>query len=341
MGARCGGDRRVDRRVFGAVGFHPAGRQAVRPQLHPLAGGGSSASGSRPPADVEMEPGGGGTGSGHATSRPEAETETSEVTNSRAPAAPDRPTRAMVEAHEVSHLPFRSWCTACVRPRAKAQQHRHAPHQDETLATVYVDYGFFRTPGETPLQSVAGKELPALIAYDRWKQAIFSHPVVQKGIYLKTDKDKVDDYLVKLLCKDLDFLGCKKVHMKRGQEPGIKAVVSATKVMWSGELIPEHAPKYEKPGNGEVQRAVQTIHGLARTLKEHVESYARTKIDPKSSLLAWIIEHAGKPHLLYHRGSDVKTAYERIKGKSWTIALPCVGESVEYRKHTKHKLEAR
>ena len=29
--------------------------------------------------------------------------------------APVKPTKAMVEDHEVSHLPFRNWCQACVR----------------------------------------------------------------------------------------------------------------------------------------------------------------------------------------------------------------------------------
>ena len=33
--------------------------------------------------------------------------------------APVKPTKAMVEDHEVSHLPFRNWCQACVRGRGK------------------------------------------------------------------------------------------------------------------------------------------------------------------------------------------------------------------------------
>ena len=47
----------------------------------------------------------------------------------------------------------------------------------------------------------------------------------------------------------------------------------------------------ERLANGEVERAVQTGHGLARALKEHIEQYSKIKTDPKSPLLALIIEH--------------------------------------------------
>ena len=38
-------------------------------------------------------------------------------------ARPDRPTPEMVAAHEVSQLPYRSWCRACVAGRGRAFQH--------------------------------------------------------------------------------------------------------------------------------------------------------------------------------------------------------------------------
>ena len=74
----------------------------------------------------------------------------------------------------------------------------------------------------------------------------------------------------------------------------------ATKQLWGGELILENAPRGDpavKASNGEVERAVQTSHGLTRTLKEHVEQYARITIDPHSPLLAWAIEYSWVLHL--------------------------------------------
>ena len=94
------------------------------------------------------------------------------------------------------------------------------------------------------------------------------------------------------LPQDLDRLADKKGNVKSDQESSIAAVVRKLKETWAGEIIIEKAPKGEKASNGEAERAVQSIHGLARTLKEHVEIHARIKLDPKSPVIAWLIEHA-------------------------------------------------
>ena len=35
------------------------------------------------------------------------------------------------------------------------------------------------------------------------------------------------------------------------------------------------------------------------------------------------------------------TPYQRVKGKEWNVALPAFGESVEFKRRTRHKLEMR
>jgi hypothetical protein len=83
------------------------------------------------------------------------------------------------------------------------------------------------------------------------------------------------------------------------------------------------------------------VHGIARTLKEHVEQYTRCVLDPKCPILAWLIEYAGVLHYLFHRGEDRMAPYRRVKGKEWTIALPAFGESIDFEKNTRRKLESR
>ena len=46
-------------------------------------------------------------------------------------------------------------------------------------------------------------------------------------------------------------------------------------------------------------------------------------------------------HYILHKGKDGMTPYQRVKGKEWRMTLPAFGESVDYRKRTRHKLEAR
>ena len=52
--------------------------------------------------------------------------------------APVRPTRKELEEHSVSHFPFRSWCEACIRGKAKANPHKRVDHSDE--AAIYSHY---------------------------------------------------------------------------------------------------------------------------------------------------------------------------------------------------------
>jgi hypothetical protein len=75
--------------------------------------------------------------------------EAEEGAGSSAMKAPMQPTKKMIGDHEVSHLPFRNWCAACVRGRGKSMQHRSLDEQ-ETVSTFSIDYGFFGSPGETP-----------------------------------------------------------------------------------------------------------------------------------------------------------------------------------------------
>ena len=85
------------------------------------------------------------------------------------------------------------------------------------------------------------------------------------------------------------------------------------------------------------------MHGLARTIKEMVETRAGLSLPQKHPVLAWLIEHAGTLLTFFGRGDpqDGRTPYHCLKGKPWRIPLPAFGEKVEYRRRTRHKLETR
>ena len=66
-----------------------------------------------------------------------------EKTERLAQIAPIQPPRAMIDAHEVSHLPYRDWCSACVRGRGKSQPHNGIKdHSSEQVPVISLDYGF-------------------------------------------------------------------------------------------------------------------------------------------------------------------------------------------------------
>ena len=88
---------------------------------------------------------------------------------------PARPTPEMVKAHEVCHVPFRSWCSHCVRGHGKSFSHKAVDHSqdDEGRPVVSLDYGFFGSPGELPADAVGGQKMPVLVVRDRFTKAFF------------------------------------------------------------------------------------------------------------------------------------------------------------------------
>ena len=158
--------------------------------------------------------------------------DSAEGTASRALPAPPKPTRQMIEDHEVSHLPFRSWCTSCVRGRAKSMPHFKVEKGDEVYSTYSADYGFPSMPGTAVAMAVAGKDLPVQVGFDRKAKCPFAHPVPHKGLRDSTGVENL--YGVKCLVGDLNKLGYKKVNVKPDQESAILLVVQKAKEMWPG-----------------------------------------------------------------------------------------------------------
>ena len=113
--------------------------------LAPLEAGGAAASGAAPAA---AEPAAGPPAPEEAPGGEWAAEERAEDAVVPRPApSPCAPSRAEREAHETTHLPYRSWCPVCVQGRADNPPHRRLPPPAEgerRLPEVHIDYAFLR-----------------------------------------------------------------------------------------------------------------------------------------------------------------------------------------------------
>ena len=268
---------------------------------------------------------------------PEEELEDEQTRLGAALAQPVLPSAAEIAAHEVSHIPYRAWCTSCVRGRAKSQPHRTShTHQDDKHPVVSIDYAFFSSPQtEGGDAATTGSEVPVLIVFDRRTKCVFAH--------LLKSKAADDTHAADVLLQDLQKLGYSTVILKSDQEPSIKALMLAVKRRFVGTLILEWSPVGQSKSNGEVERAVQSVHGMTRTLKEFTELKIKKMIGGKSPILAWMVQHASFLMNTFGSGgvADGLTPYSRWRGRAWKIQLPAFGENVEYMKRTKTKLDSR
>ena len=111
----------------------------------------------------------------------------------------------------------------------------------------------------------------------------------------------------------------------------------------TARLCLKHLPWARARATERSERAVQSVHGLARTLKDFLEQQSGTTLESRSPLLAWLVEHFSNFLPLFHKSEPhyVHTACMRLKGKPWRVEMPGFGECVDYRKHTRHNLETR
>ena len=62
---------------------------------------------------------------------------------------PKGPSDAERQAHEIHHMPYRSWCEYCVRGRGEESPHLSRCEQaDDGIPVVQMDYAFLRNTGD-------------------------------------------------------------------------------------------------------------------------------------------------------------------------------------------------
>jgi len=70
---------------------------------------------------------------------------------------PKLPSKEEVNAHEMTHLPFRNWCRHCVKGRGVETPHRKSERDERGIPEVHVDYAF-------PTSTVGTEGLIVLVA---------------------------------------------------------------------------------------------------------------------------------------------------------------------------------
>ena len=86
---------------------------------------------------------------------------------------PRVPTQADVDEHNMTHLPYRSWCTHCVRGRGEAHPHHKSGNEERDVPELHLDYCFMGKVDEEgpahPRRKGAGHENDVQYACGRQK----------------------------------------------------------------------------------------------------------------------------------------------------------------------------
>ena len=98
------------------------------------------------------------------------------------------------------------------------------------------------------------------------------------------------------------------------------------------ETIPEHSPAYASQSNGVVERGIQSVEGIIRSIRSALEERISEKLDIEDAIWPWLIEYSGYLVNRMEVGKDGKTEYERNKGKRAKVVGVEFGETVLWKR---------
>ena len=105
--------------------------------------------------------------------------------------------------------------------------------------------------------------MPIVVMKDRKTRISRARLVPQKGNHR---------YSIKIVSGAIESLGDSKVILKSDQEPAVMSLKDAVKSEARVDVVLEESPEYESKSNGEIERAIQTVQGQIRTMKDRLEA---------------------------------------------------------------------
>ena len=230
---------------------------------------------------------------------------------------PTQPTAQERAEHELTHLPYRSWCPTCVANKGRADNH---PRQSSKLPVVQFDFCYFKTAGE---QSTT----PILTGID-----------VETGMTMATVVgDKQGDFQYHVRCIQAFLMECGRVQavlnttiLQSDQEDHLIALLKTVAAKMGGNITVRQAPTYTSQAQGSVERFHRTLMGQFRTLKAQLQhNYDRT-ITSKHPIVPWLVRHTAYLLNRYAVHADGNTSYFRRWHKDHRHPLCEFGETVQY-----------
>ena len=217
-------------------------------------------------------------------------------------ANPKLPSAEEVAEHELTHLPYRSWCSHCVK--GKTLDHRRSDRK-RVLPEVHLDYCFMG----------AGRDenTKVIIVAKHWdSKSVLASVVPEKGASNDSAARRICAFLRELSLEHTDLV------LRGDQKPAIVDLLNeVSRKRAPAKSFLEQSPVGESQSNGMIERECLTVEGQISVLKDaFFETRIRNKITADHPVLSWLVEFAAVLVNKYEVGHDGKTS-------SWE-AVPAV-----------------
>ena len=183
-----------------------------------------------------------------------------------------------------------------------------------------IDYCFLRSGVPTdPLVAV-------LVGYLKERGAVFATACREKG---RNDQAAIS--ALHTWCMQTGLSGT--LRLRSDLEPSIRAVASELAARRTPAItLVETSPECSSGSTGGVERAIQSVAGLVRTLRTAVEQRWGRRVVALSPVFPWLINHASfLIERFQKRGRDGCTAYEAVHERPYLTPLFPFGAQVMMR----------
>ena len=231
---------------------------------------------------------------------------------------PKQPTAQERELHNLTHLPYKTWCETCLRSKARPDRHTTTKDKDRSTPIIQVDYTYAKAANHddqllllTAVDTATGLALAAVVPY-------------------KGGKDR---YAIMELRRFIYECGRTTGILVSDQEPAVQELLRSVLAQVGG-LSMRLSPTYSPQSKGSVERFHSTLFAQLRTLRRHILDNYGYDLPPGHPLTHWLVKHSAwlLNHFALH--ADDKTSYERRWGKTYRNNLCEFGETILYKPST-------
>ena len=229
-----------------------------------------------------------------------------------------KPGKVEVQHHEITHLPFRQWCDACVAGRGVARPHRRSDpvDADESLVSrVVFDWAFMK-------DREGGQLINVLIGID--------HRTSCKVSMVTDNRLGNNEETILSVLNCLKLLGHHgQVEIRTDGEPALVELMRKVAERRSAPTFLRRTPPYDSQSNGRVERTVRSLEEITRVLKIDLEKRINERISVESVIFQWLLRHGTMLLNIRQPGADGRTSYERMYGRPYRGELLRFGSPVQ------------
>ena len=175
---------------------------------------------------------------------------------------PHEPSEFEKQKHNLTHIPFKPWCTSCVKGKAQAEPHKrtHRIIEDSELPVIQCDY--------LMLKDVAGTSgLKVLSMYVRTFGYGMSIVVETKG--------PTDMFATMWAVKMLNFLGLSDIILQCDPEPSLIKWAESAKSKRTERTVIRSSPRRSHQSNGGVENYQKQLQGQVRTMLAAMQEHTK------------------------------------------------------------------